>query len=216
MRVSVRLAARGDVESVLSLYYGFYRELRGRQGWPLGGVEEYRRDVERFLERDRVFLAFLEGRAAGFARLSEREGAYWLEELYVAPRYRGLGIGRRLVEEAEEYVRGRAPALYVMVLPQDGAAIRFWIHMGYRILNTVELVKDLEEPEGEETRLLEFFGYPLRIWRWRREEYDDVEREYLEALDEFYRLGGTRELYLKLAVEALRRWIEERSKLRRG
>jgi len=148
VQVAVRLATQDDLESVLSLYYGFYRELRGRQGWPLRGIEEYRRDVERFLERGLVFLAFLEGRAVGFACLSEREGAYWLEELYVAPEYRGLGIGRRLVEEAEEYVRGRAPALYVMVLPQDGAAIRFWIHMGYRILNTVELAKDLEEPEG--------------------------------------------------------------------
>ncbi len=130
-----------------------------------------------------------------------------MEELYVVPKYRGMGIGKKLVEKAEEYVRERASVVFIMVLPQDRAAIEFWIHMGYKILNTIELAKDLEPTEEEDTRLLEFFGYPLYIWKWRREDYDKREREYLETLEKFYKLGGTRKLYLEIATTALKRWI---------
>ena len=208
--MQLRPATRKDLETVLALYYEFYRELRNRQGWPPRGVEEYRREVEKFLDKDRIFIAFSRGKPVGFIRISEREGAYWLEELYVAPKYRGKGIGRKLVEKAEEYIKERAPTAFIMVLPQDRPAIEFWIHMGYNILNTIELAKDFESTEEEITRPFEFFGYPLQIWKWEKEDYDEREREYLETLEKFYKLGGTRKLYLELATIALKKWIKEK------
>lgn len=205
MRVVVRPATQDDLEDVLRLYYGFYKELRARQGWPPLSMEEYRKEVKELARRDRILMAFAEGAPVGFVRISEREGCHWLEEPYVVPERRGMGIGRKLVEEAEEYIRERDSAAYIMVLSQDWGAIEFWIHMGYGVLNTIELVKDLGVA-GIDSRTFEFFGYPIRIWKWRREDYDAAEREYLNALEEFYRLGGTRRLFLEIVAVALRRW----------
>jgi hypothetical protein len=85
--VLVREAGGADLEPLLDLYLGFYSELRSRQGWRPHGWEEYREEVERYLSRDKVFLAEADsGEAVGFIRISERDGSYWLEELYVKPR----------------------------------------------------------------------------------------------------------------------------------
>ena len=212
MQLTVRPATLEDLEEVLGLYYSFYRELREKQGCSTRSIDEYREEVGELLQRDHVLIAFMDDRAVGFARISEREGAYWIEELYVSPEHRCMGVGKRLVEKAEEYVGERSSAVYVMVLPQDRRAVEFWIHMGYEVLNTVELVKSLE-PLGEgDTRPFEFFGYPIQIWKWRVEDYEGVEREYLEALEQFYEHGGTRELYLEITATALKKWVNERRK----
>ncbi len=207
MELTIRRASISDLNVFLELYYGFYRELRSRQGWRPHSIEEYRRDAENILKRDAVFLAYVNGEPVGFIRVSERNGSYWIEELYVKPIYRGKGIGRRLVEVAEEYISRHDSAVYIMVLPQDKRAIEFWLHMGYNILNTVELMKDLESSSGDETKVFEFFGYKVNIWRWRIEEYSGVEKEFLEAVREFYEKGGSREEFLRVVARALREWI---------
>ncbi len=208
MELAVRRASISDLDVFLELYYEFYSELRNKQGWRPHSVEEYRRDAENILRRDTVFLAYVDGEPAGFIRVSERDGSYWIEELYVKPVYRGRGIGRKLVEVAEEYVSRHDSAVYVMVLPQDRRAIEFWLHMGYNILNTIELMKDLEPSSKDETRVLEFFGYRVNIWRWRKEEYNEIEKEFLEVVREFYGKGGSREEFLKVVAKALREWVD--------
>lgn len=209
MQLSIKRATPGDLDVVLSLYYSFYKELRERQGLPLRGIDEYRGDVEGYLKRDAIFVALIGGEPVGFTRVSERDGSHWVEELYVIPKYRGRGIGRRLVRAAEDYVRGKDLALYVMVLPQDRPAIEFWLHVGYNILNTVELVKELRPTPKEDTRVFELFGYPTLIWRWEREDYSGLEEGFLRALKEFYEGGGTRETYLEVVTGALKEWVEK-------
>ena len=58
MRLIISPAAREDLEAVLALYYGFFKELRTRQGLPPRSIEEYKGEVEEFLEKDRIFIAF--------------------------------------------------------------------------------------------------------------------------------------------------------------
>jgi len=58
-----------------------------------------------------------------------------------------------LVEKAEEYVKRHDPYVYIMVLPQDRRALSFWLHMDYKLLNTIELAKNLEGDE-EETQII--------------------------------------------------------------
>ncbi len=207
MQLVIKSATQDNLEDILSLYYKFFKELRSRQGLSPRGIDEYREEVREFLQRDQIFVAFLEEKPVGFIHISKREGAHWLEELYVVPDYRGMGIGRKLVEKAENYIKKRDSAAYIMVLPQDKAAIEFWIHIGYKVLNTIELAKDLNSIQEEDTRVFEVFGYPFYIWRWRKEGYDEVERKYLETLEKFYKLGGTRRLYLEIVTAALRKWI---------
>ncbi len=111
--IVVREANRGDLEGLLDLYVEFYNELRSRQGLRPRGREDYRDDVERYLSQDKVFLAETSsGEAVGFIRVSEREGCYWLEELYVKPEHRGKSVGRWLVEKVEDYIREHDSYVY--------------------------------------------------------------------------------------------------------
>ena len=116
---------------LIDLYADFHNELRARQGLKPHKRGGYRKDVERCLSNDKIFLAEIDGDAVGFIRISEREGCYWIEEIYVKPEYLGKGIAKELVKSAENYVK-------------DRNAMGFWTRMGYRILNTIELTKKLE------------------------------------------------------------------------
>jgi len=202
--VVIREAGREDLEELLDLYTEFYNELRFRQGLRPRDRDDYRGDVEGYLSRDKLFLAKgSDGRAAGFIRISEREGCYWFEELYVRPEHRGRGVGGALVREAENYVRGCGGSYaYVMVLPQDRRAMGFWLRMGYRILNTIELAKNLEGNE-EEMRPIPLLSSVLEMYRWAREDYTPLERRFLELVEEFRRRGGGGEELLEIFTEAL-------------
>ena len=72
--IIVREANNGDLEELLDLYAGFYREVSSKQGLRPRSREEYRGEVERYLSRDKIFLADTgSGEAVGFIRVSTRE-----------------------------------------------------------------------------------------------------------------------------------------------
>lgn len=214
MILSLRVvdADRKMLEIVLDLYYSFYVELRSKQGLNPGSKEEYRSDVEEMFSRgDKIFIAFINDRPVGFVRISEREGAYWIEEIFVLPNYRGHGIGRALLEKAEEFISKRDIDAYVMVLPQDKDAINFWLKMGYRILNTIELVKEFVSTDrSKKVWLFEIFGYPVLLPRWEKEKLSDIEREYLIILEKFLS-KFSREDYLRIVTEALKEVLSKES-----
>ncbi|GAB6101559.1 hypothetical protein JCM16138_07820 [Thermococcus atlanticus] len=193
----------------ITLYIEFFRELRGKQGWSPDEEEEYKREAENYFKRgDMVSLAVEEGRPAGFIRVSSREGCFWIEELFVRPEFRGQGIGRALVERAEEEVKEHDDALYLYVLPQDKDAVAFWKRLGYNIVNTIELVKDLKPSGRTAFHAIELLGERFRIFRWKGEKFTEEERRFMELLDEFYRMGGTKKEFLRLVNRALEGWLE--------
>ena len=194
----------------ITLYIEFFKELRGKQGWSPDEEEVYKREVENYFKRgDMVFLAVEEGKSAGFIRVSSREGCFWIEELCVRPEFRGRGIGRALVERAEEEVRKHDDALYLFVLPQDKDAIAFWKKLGYDVINTIELVKNLKPtPRDEGFHTIEFLGERFRIFRWKYEKLTEKEKEFLELLDGFYKRGGTKEEFLRIVNKALKEWLK--------
>ena len=199
----------GHLRDFQELYIGFFRELRGKQGWRPDEDESYRGEAETYFKRgDIIFLAY-DGEPAGFIRLSSREGCFWVEEIYVRPEFRGRGIGRTLVERAKEEVRKHDNALYLLVLPQDKDAVAFWKRLGYDTINTVELVKDLEPtPRDSGFHTVELLGERFRIFRWKGEKFTEEEKRFMELLDEFYRTGGTKEEFLRLVNRALEGWLD--------
>ncbi|MCE4606894.1 MAG: GNAT family N-acetyltransferase [Desulfurococcales archaeon] len=202
-RIVIKKADKEDLEGFLDLYAGFYRDLRLRQGLRQHGREKYRGDVERYLSMDKVFLAETDkGEAIGFIRVSEREDCYWIEELYVKPMHRGKGVGRRLVEKAENYIKEHDPDVYIMVLPQDRRAMGFWLHQGYSLLNTVELAKNLDGNKAG-TRPIPLLGSILEMYRWAKEDYTPLEKKYLELVEEFQKRGGGGKELLEIFVNAL-------------
>ncbi|WP_297129006.1 GNAT family N-acetyltransferase [Thermococcus sp.] len=139
----------------INLYIEFFKELRGKQGWNPHDEVEYQAEALHYFKRgDIILLAFEGDRAAGFIRVSSREDSFWIEELYVRPEFRGKGIGKALVKRAEEEVLKWDIALYLFVLPQDKDAITFWKKLGYDMINTIELVKDLEPTARSEILIL--------------------------------------------------------------
>jgi len=193
-----------------TLYTRFFIELRGKQGWKPGEEEIYRKEAEVYFKRgDVIFLALEGAKTAGFIRVSSREGCFWVEEIYVRPEFRGKGIGRALVERAEEEVKKHDSSLYLLVLPQDKDAIGFWKRLGYDVINTVELVKDLKEtPRGEDFHTVELLGERFRIFEWKGEKFTDGEKRFMELLERFYKKSGTKKEFLELVNRALEGWLE--------
>ncbi|WP_297417245.1 GNAT family N-acetyltransferase [Thermococcus sp.] len=192
-----------------SLYTEFFVELRGKQGWKPGDEEIYRKEAEVYFKcGDVIFLALEGSKAAGFIRLSSREGCFWVEEIYVRPEFRGREIGRALVERAEEEVKKHDDALYLFVLPQDKDAIGFWKKLGYGTINTIELVKDLKPSGRSAVHTVELLGERFRIFRWEGERFTDEERRFMELLERFYEEGGTKKEFLELVNKALEGWLE--------
>ncbi len=102
------------------LYTRFYLELRSKQGWKPGDKKVYKKEAADYFNRgDIILLAVQDGKSIGFARVSSREGNYWLEDIYVVPEFRKRGIGKYLVKEVEKKIREYDNSLYLFVLPQD-------------------------------------------------------------------------------------------------
>ena len=160
----IRECKTEDVAKLAELYAGFYNELRSRQGLKTYSKEKYIQEIEQHISKDKFFIAEMLNNEVGFIRISQRDGIFWFEELYVKPEYRLKGVGRSLVRKAEEYVKTHDDYAYLMVLPQDRRAINFWLRMGYTILNTIELAKNLKDTE-ENTRYVPFLGNIFQIYK---------------------------------------------------
>jgi len=86
-----------------------------------------------------VIIAYVGGRAAGFALFFHnfstfvgRQGLY-LEDLFVKPEFRGLGLGKRLLAElARITVERRCGRLEWAVLDWNEPAIGFYKRLGAR------------------------------------------------------------------------------------
>ena len=210
----VREASAKDFEALTRLYSGFYVELRSRQGWSPYPLNEYAKELRELMKRDKFFIAEdEEGKAVGFLRVSSREGSYWIEEIYVEPGERGKGYGKSLLVKAEEYVREKDKAIYLMVLPQDTEAIRFWLNAGYSTLNTIELVKYFSQVSHEASmRKMEVFGHLLNMFPWAEEKYSKEEKEFLQVLQDFANAGGSREELLKALTEGIASWLKSKEK----
>ncbi len=126
-----------DLERVCELYaalYNYHRRLMGdnvvySKEW---GIKELKS------VGGLVLVAEVDGSIAGFARIKEEEGVYFLKEIYVSPEFRGRGIGRALLRACEERAGSR---IYASVIPANLPALDFFIREGYSFLNTVELTK---------------------------------------------------------------------------
>jgi len=85
--------------------------------WPEGCLEEHARDIDRVLADADYwgFVAMRDGEAIGFVEIAIRKNANgcesqpvpFLEGIWVDPRFRRSGVGQRLVEHVERFVRAR-------------------------------------------------------------------------------------------------------------
>lgn len=90
-----------------------------------------------FREGHCFYLALLDGRPCGYVSV-EREGEqlFHLQKIYVLPQAQGLGVGRRLFQQAVEHVRRNAsgPCRMELNVNRHNRALHFYEHMGMRRL----------------------------------------------------------------------------------
>lgn len=86
-----------------------------------------------------MWVAELDGRVAGVATAKEFPGLHvstpvvWLTVLVVDEQVRGRGVGRRLVEEAEQWARARgAPRMSLTSAVHRKEAHEFYVRLGYQ------------------------------------------------------------------------------------
>lgn len=168
--LALRTATAADVDAIVELVESAYRGDASRAGWTteadlLDGRRTGRDDVADCISRPRsvVLLGESEGRLLACAHVADDEGAGYFGMFSVRPDLQGAGIGKRVLEHAERYVREHwsLPVMRMTVIDVRDELIAFYERRGYR---RTGLRKPF--PYGDER-----FGLPRR---------DDLRFEILE------------------------------------
>lgn len=142
----VRDAREEELDALLTMYRPYFRELEGF-GMQYELDEEQLPGVLLGRIRSRLLLAAVavgeDGELAGFAfcaisrlgreyRCQGRNSIGFLQELYVVPKARRLGLASRLVDYARDWLRGNGiTAMSLEVLSGNPAALAFWKRQGF-------------------------------------------------------------------------------------
>lgn len=89
-----------------------------------------------------------EGHLSGSVMVGHDGHRGWLYYVASGPRARGRGVGRRMVQAAEAWLRERGVAkMQLMVRETNTAVVSFYEHLGLERTPRVVLAKWLVEPE---------------------------------------------------------------------
>jgi len=97
-----------------------------------------------------VLVATVDGALAGAAMVGHDGHRGAIYYLGVDPERRRLGIGRRLVEAAEAWVRARGvPKINLLVRKENAGVLAFYEALGWRDTQTVCLYRALDPEKAE-------------------------------------------------------------------
>ncbi len=139
--VTIRLAERSDAETIVH----FVQELARFEKEPLENVHIDERAVleHGFGDRPRFEAMIAEdaGNPVGLALFFENYSTWtarpgiWIEELFVEERFRGLGIGRRLVDSVVELAKSRGCGRVELAALDWNPATDFYRSQGFEELD---------------------------------------------------------------------------------
>jgi mycothiol synthase len=147
----VRRPTLGDLDAVVELGNAFERVFLGAESFTTGEIADEWRRLD--LEQDAWLVLVPGGRLAGYATLEDRGEGRFLSDGYVHPELRGLGVGGKLVDLAEERARERgAVAVQNTIVSADEPAAEVLGARGYRPVRhfyrmAIELGEKPPEPE---------------------------------------------------------------------
>jgi ribosomal protein S18 acetylase RimI-like enzyme len=97
-----------------------------------------------------VLIATVDGALAGAAMVGHDGHRGAIYYLGVDPAQRRLGLGRRLVEAAEDWVRARGvPKINLLVRKENAGVLAFYEALGWRDTQTVCLYRALDPEKAE-------------------------------------------------------------------
>lgn len=91
----------------------------------------------------------------------------YIQVLFVAPRYRGGGLGQELMRFAEGKIFARSPNVFLCVSSFNKGALRFYRRLGYK---RVGLITDFFEKGSDEILMRKTVG-PLRSFTSGRKKH---------------------------------------------
>ncbi len=130
MSIEIRAFALPDTEAVVALW----QECGLTRPW-----NNPYQDISRKLTvQPELFLVAVDGGAVVGSVMAGYDGHRgWLYYLATTPMRRGQGIGRRLVERAEDLLRELGcPKVQLMVRPENGGVHDFYASLGYDSFET--------------------------------------------------------------------------------
>jgi ribosomal protein S18 acetylase RimI-like enzyme len=137
--ITLRLATVEDAPIILAITRAAFEEYRGRLDPPSGVFHETLESLTQsaFQPHHGAALAFVEGQAVGALRWSiqPQRAFLYVGRVAVLPAYRRQGIASALMRWADTYARALGlPAVQFGVRLQSIQNIRFYEHLGYRII----------------------------------------------------------------------------------
>ena len=145
--ITVRGLTETDRNEYLSMAEEFYSSPAVLHTVPRSHFERTFDDLMHGDPYSRALITEADGKAAGYIRLavtrSQEAGGdvVWIDEVYVRPSARGLGLGTLLISEA---VKRFPAARYRLELePDNTAARRLYERLGFASLGYAQMYKDV-------------------------------------------------------------------------
>jgi ribosomal protein S18 acetylase RimI-like enzyme len=127
--IRLRAAEPADSAAVAALVDAAYRHYVPRLGMRPGPMNA---DYDRVLAEDDVTLAVDDDVIVGLLVLARHDGAFYVENVAVAPSHRGTGLGRHLLRLAEDAARA-AGFTAITLYTHEGMSenLALYTHLGY-------------------------------------------------------------------------------------
>lgn len=140
--LAIHLAETRDTETIAELVNSAYRSKLINNGWTNDSelVAGHRIDEESVLAlmqqpQSVILLASLDKRLLACAHLLNTDGTVYLGMLSVNPEVQGMGIGKRMLQQAEDYAWNNmaAESIIMDVISQRSELISFYQRRGYSV-----------------------------------------------------------------------------------
>lgn len=145
-RMQILRAKPGDAGGLTEIAFAAKRHW----GYPERWIERWKGFLTisaEFIARNETYVAWVDGRAAGFYGLVAQQGRISLEHLWVLPKFMRKGIGKALFNHAVR--RASALGFESIVIESDPNAEEFYKRMGARVVGV-----NVSELDGGERREL--------------------------------------------------------------
>lgn len=113
-----------------------------------------------------LYVIMKDGKSVGFLHINFRvRGNAWLEDIYVDPEYRNIGVAAFAIKEAESMVRARGTcsAICMDVVPRNKAAISLYEKLGFNKITRITISKQLQQDKDPTDTKEEFLGMTFRV-----------------------------------------------------
>lgn len=149
-----RIATANDVPELVDLINNSYRPIDSVAGWTheSGLIEGQRinhQQLTELLERggSTILLGLSKGEIVACVNINEEAGAIYLAMLTVNPSYQNFGLGKEMLQLAEEYAENQyeSSTLNLFVISERKELYDFYLRRGYQ---STEITSDYPANAG--------------------------------------------------------------------